>query len=284
MLKGRTAFVVLAICLALIADSSGQSQRPSPRSRESVQPPISETANPAHPSASDQRGTEHSPVIVKVLPSDDEKQKAAAEAKREEQKAANDESLANFTERLFWATVALSFIAACQLFVFGWQGIQLKRAVDLANREFIASHRPRIVIREPKILLARGKDNTPIINYVLENCGETGAHIVESALEDVFIEGGIPDLPNFTVSRKDIPETYLEPGKDIRLPFKSARQCGDRDMLANENGETNYYFVGRIAFVDDLGGRRQMGFCRRFNIHVQRFRVIPGCEEEYYND
>jgi hypothetical protein len=147
MLKRRTPFVVLAICLALIADSSGKSQRPPPRSLESVQPPISKTDNPAQPSASDQRGTEQSPVIVKVLPSDDEKQKAAAEANREEQKAANDESLAKFTERLFWATVALSFIAACQLFVFGWQGIQLKRAVDLANREFIATHRPRLKIR-----------------------------------------------------------------------------------------------------------------------------------------
>ena len=76
---------------------------------------------------------------------------AAADAKHEDEKTENDRRLAIFTERLFWATVALSVIALFQLFVFSWQGIQLKRTVtaakeatDLARQEFNATHRPKI--------------------------------------------------------------------------------------------------------------------------------------------
>jgi len=57
-------------------------------------------------------------------------QEAAAKHQQELIKAATDKKIADFTARLFWATVALAGIAGFQLIVFGWQGFQLKRTVQ----------------------------------------------------------------------------------------------------------------------------------------------------------
>jgi hypothetical protein len=54
----------------------------------------------------------------------------AAAKHQELSKAANDKKIADFTKLLFDATAALAGIAVLQLFVFGWQGKQLKRTVE----------------------------------------------------------------------------------------------------------------------------------------------------------
>jgi hypothetical protein len=57
-------------------------------------------------------------------------QEAAAKHQEELIKAATEKKIADFTELLFEATAALAGIAVLQLFVFGWQGRQLKRTVE----------------------------------------------------------------------------------------------------------------------------------------------------------
>jgi hypothetical protein len=57
-------------------------------------------------------------------------QEAAAKHQEELFKASTDKKIADFTERLFEATAALAGIALLQLFVFGWQGWQLRRTVN----------------------------------------------------------------------------------------------------------------------------------------------------------
>lgn len=285
MLKRCIAFVVLAICLALIVDSSGQSQRPAPRSRESVQPPISKTDNPAQPSAPDQRGTEQSPVIVKVLPSVDEKQKATAEAKREEQKAANDESLAKFTERLFWATVALSFIAMCQLFVFCWQGIQLKRTVDLSNREFIATHRPELIVRE--ITWARmesgddGQNGTTAIAFTLVNRGRNFCEIVESVFEYSTTSGNGQAVR--TWGHNHLGRVAFERGQFRSFPYQMRSEL-EQLVVSNRNvGNLSHehYFRGTVIYADRAGIQRRFAFTRRCPPGSDRFLRTGDPEDEY---
>jgi hypothetical protein len=145
-MRFRCVVIALALLAAFASDSWGQSQQPTP-------PPTQPTqANQA--SKPYERGTEQSPVIVKVLPTKESEDKAAADARHDDERTENDRRLAHFTELLFWATCALSAIALFQLFVFGWQGIQLKRSVsaakdatELGNREFIATHRPKVIVR-----------------------------------------------------------------------------------------------------------------------------------------
>jgi hypothetical protein len=57
-------------------------------------------------------------------------QEAAAKHQEELIKTATEKKIADFTALLFWATTGLAVIAGFQLFVFGWQGWQLKRTVN----------------------------------------------------------------------------------------------------------------------------------------------------------
>jgi hypothetical protein len=128
LIASRITFCV-ALWLAPVAYASVQSQGPSPSIRESVQPPQTQAAQSNSNTTTNQRGTDQTPLVVKVLPTPESGEQAAADAKREDEKAANDRRLSDFTGYLFDATVALAIIAFFQLTVFGWQGIQLARTV-----------------------------------------------------------------------------------------------------------------------------------------------------------
>jgi hypothetical protein len=77
--------------------------------------------------ATDQRGTEKSPLIVKTIPSEKGHEEAAAEQAEKEDKSRSDWWLVKLTG-------VLAFFAAIQCIIFSWQGVQLKRTVD-ATRE-----------------------------------------------------------------------------------------------------------------------------------------------------
>lgn len=74
----------------------------------------------------DQRGLPQSPLIVTTGTTKEEPTQAA---KDREDKAANDRKLVEFTRNLVTATYVLGAIAVLQLFVFGFQAIQLMRTV-----------------------------------------------------------------------------------------------------------------------------------------------------------
>src|ERR1700738_114562 len=113
MLIGRIAALVLALCLALIADSA-QSQRRPQQGR--VQQPAPTDVQPK--SSEDQRGSEQSPLIVKVVPTPKTEEDRTEEAKERERIAESERKkegsdadlvkytreLARFTAWLFYAT------------------------------------------------------------------------------------------------------------------------------------------------------------------------------------
>jgi hypothetical protein len=194
MLSKCYIFVMVALAIALFGgDSWGQSQR-SNRGKE-IAPPASQTANPKNDPAVDQRGTEQSPSVVKVLPTPQSDGQVATEVKRDNEKAANERRLADFTEYLFVATVALALIALMQLVVFGWQGIQLGRTVKAttaSGEAFIAGERPYLYPEHP--------------NY--GGFLPTGAHAMYPTAKDV-------PLPNIEIQFANVGRT---PGiiKEIR--------------------------------------------------------------------
>ena len=163
--KHIIATIVVILLLAVGGVSWSQSERPSPLHHEGVQPLQAQSAKPIQQSPTDQRGTEQAPVIVKVLPPEDEKKRADTEAKREEQKTANDERLATFSERLFYATVALSIIAVFQFFAFTWQGVHLRRTVAITRRQTdatINAKSPRLLFLGSKFVRYESADGPPI--------------------------------------------------------------------------------------------------------------------------
>jgi len=177
---------------------------------------------------------------------------------------------------------AAGFFTLCLVIVGGCQLVMFLVQLRYIRKDIIASNRPRLAVREPRIMWSMSENGCSRINYVLQNFGGTGTHVIESALDVQLNTGGSPTLPILTASRQDIPAgTFLDAGESKRFEFTAPNPRTDRDMISNKEGDTDYHFLGRIAFRDDLRIRREMAFCRRYNIHMQRFCMIHGCEDEY---
>lgn len=86
------------------------------------------------PTTADERGTQDSPVVVKVVPSPKTPEEAAQESQDRKAKADNDRNLVN-------ATWVLAGIGVLQLIVFGLQAAMLKKTVQSGATQSAAMDR-----------------------------------------------------------------------------------------------------------------------------------------------
>src|ERR1700687_3599169 len=274
-MRFRCLVFALALLAAFASDSWGQSKKPTPPPTQPAQ--TNQTPQPY------ERGTEQSPVIVKVSQTKESEEKAAADTRREDEKTANDWRLARFTELLFWATGALCIIALFQLFVFGWQGIQLMRSVsaakeatELGNREFISSHRPELRLKHIWISSQNGQDfsgqlqaDVPImVRLDIANVGGTDAIIQLINLVTVVLEpnGRLPQRPPYNepgVQQFPVGRFRLGRGITFTMAVSDGRVLNESDVDGIELGTKMLYFVGTVEYWDDLNALRQSAFCRR---------------------
>lgn len=272
----RRLVIGLAFLAAFASDSRGQS-------KQTTSPPTqSGQASKAY-----DRGTEQSPVIVKVLPTKESEEKAAADARHEDEKAENDRRLARFTEWLLWATAALSAIALLQLFVFSWQGIQLKASViaaretsKLANSEFISTHRPKIVVYGMDVKLA-GDDTPRHIHFRYINAGDTDASVafIESRIHwgaKGMVPAGI-ELRRHDTIKEPIPVpsgtngfAITPDGVDFATLVRSGR-----------GGHDTAFCVGVVVYRDKNDIERRTGFCRRYDSERERWLKVEDEDYEY---
>jgi hypothetical protein len=273
-MKLRYLVIALAFVATFASGSWGQSKQQTP--------PPTQSAQSNQPPKTYERGTDQSPVIVKVLPTKESDEKAAADSRREDEKTANDRSLARFTELLFWATGALCIIALCQLFVFGWQGIQLKRTVDitkesvnLARREFISSHRPKIRLKHIWLSSSDGATFTgkivaeePItVRLDVVNFGDATAFLeLINFITEVIPEGNeLPQRPRYNqpgIKQFQTGNFPLESGVTFTLNASDGRVLSDQEIASYRNRSIKIYFVGTIQYRDETGLPRQTAFCR----------------------
>ncbi len=105
---------------------------------------------------------------------------ADEKAKADRQLVEYTGELAAFTKWLVAATILLAAIAI-------WQGVQLMRTVDLGREEFIAAHRPRIILRDSTTEQFMGE--LIVVEYILSNVGDAPATIVSSAIRVNVFQG-----------------------------------------------------------------------------------------------
>jgi hypothetical protein len=265
MLTPRQIILTLALLVALIADSWGQSQRPPPNGAKTVQPPSAQAEKSNSNPAADQRGTEQMPLIVTIAPTQESAERAAAEAKRDDQKAANDKTIARFTKRLFWATVALSVVAIFQFFAFLWQGRQLQRSVTLARQEFNATHRPKIRVHAvewkpippPADATENDVSNRLGASLICFNYGAATAKIIE-------IRGQIFTGANFALDvQRPLVKSFenVVSGEKFRADIDSGIPIST--VAAGKRTGIDYHCIGWVAYWDENGLRRESGFCYR---------------------
>jgi hypothetical protein len=304
MLRARHLALGLAVLLAVAVDSNAHSQEAAPSKSENVSPPQSQPSQANQTARPDERGTEQAPLVVKVLPAAESEEKAAADAAREDKKAANDDRLTTFTEWLFGATAALSVIAFFQLLVFAWQGFQLQRTVaatlaatELARQEFVATHRPKLIVRDVAPMNT-ASNNRVEIRYSIVNVGDSRGRVVQS---DVYVEF-FPEMapmivPTLANDKNDLEKAIGEPiilqGGQSKMLFYWTDHFTWDDRIKSDFGTTSdiwknrpaqyvgLFFVGHIIYADDNGTLRHTAFRRRYEARGQRFYPISDAEHEY---
>ena len=78
----------------------------------------------------DQRGTQESPIVVKVVPSTKTPEEAAQDKTDRDQKAENDRNLVKLT-------FALALVAVFQLIVYAYQAKKLRETVKSAGEQAV---------------------------------------------------------------------------------------------------------------------------------------------------
>jgi hypothetical protein len=269
MLIGRIA--ILALCIAAVILDSAHSLRSAPQKAQQ------QSKQSAPTSQTDKRGTEEAPFIVKVLPTPESEQKTAAD---EKEKANNDALLALFTERLFWATAALALMAFLQLLVFGWQGIQLGRTIDLSKNEFISTHRPKLIVRQ-FVLTKPEPDQIVKIDFSIINVGSTEATWRYLAAEVALWNGQYWEAPGIDHIIKPISLPPIKNGQRVSATIQSRFNITADQIRAVEKGNLIVCAVGELTYADALATNRRTSFRRNYDCSTDMFITSPNPDQEY---
>jgi hypothetical protein len=271
MLVSRILVFVLAACLVLITDSAQSQRRSQPNS--APQPTQQPTPN-------DQRTTEQSPAFVKIIPTPKSAAETTQEAEDRKDKKDTDWWLVKWTGAVAIFTFVLAAIAA-------WQGIQLKRTVDLAREEFISTHRPRIRVRRIVLDGAHGTLGAGWLSHgdefeisiTLVNIGDIACTIIDGHYEIRFsrIDDSSVGFSGSKIPFMEEPIT-LNLGQGHVIKFNRTASLaypgeGVRIIDQFERERWRMLIVGEVIYEDSLKRNRSTGFMRECSGKSQFHRI-----------
>jgi len=280
----RAGLIACAVLLVSAAGSGAQqvaaknNQNPSKNNK---------TSNSLSPSAA-------KPIIVIVQPSAQEVDAVA------DQEAANrrvmgyppEDWVAFFTAALSVSTIFLWWETRSAARAGAEQARLTRESIGLGNKEFISSHRPRIVLRGINAIIQNPASGLVVIRFNVHNTGSSKATITEIKF---FVVGGAKDtmyFPKVVLSLPNLPhdiesgfdfEAIAGSGPDWADIIQHGLNCVDAGYSAAALKDDNIYFNFRITvfYQDILGGRRQTSAHRAFDFFERRFTLIEGSEFEY---
>jgi hypothetical protein len=251
----KVQHVVLASWMLLASICAAYSQQP-PQSGTASQ---TQQSKPAAPRDDDQQGSKSTPVImsrgshvvIDIVPEPAEAGSKETDGDRNE-KAANDRKLVQYSRDLDILTAILALIGAIQIGVFAWQGFQLKRSVDLAERRDKILERAYMsgggVPERQKIMGASGivvlGNLTGKFEFHINNHGKTPGELMQIAIE--FCDRSeIPESPTY----------HPEPFHDWIGPNTQSRAMKRKEI---PEGVTAVY--GRVYYRDIFKVDHSSGF------------------------
>jgi len=210
-------------------------------------------------------GTEKIPFIVKMLPSSEKDKKAADD---------REERIAKYTGYLI-------IVGILQFIVYAYQGKKLKETVDLSRQEFIATHRPHIIVHKFEES-GDGEDKIGL-SFTYVNSGTSPAEILEVGskifFSDLLPPGAYMDIQQFT-ERK-----VLEAGeRNIRLIESDiTRTFRDIEMMKVAQRQSNLKLVciGYISYFDKNRIKRETGFYRAYDPSSRTWLRVENSDYEY---
>jgi hypothetical protein len=258
MLKTRRDVFALsgsAISALVASSAKARSQR---RSRQDQQQP---TQQPQQNPVTDQRGSEQSPLVVRVIPTSADQTNAAQEEKDRQEKADLDRKLVDFNGDLAYYTKCLVAFAGLQFFAMLLQAYWLGRTVKISERAADAAKESAdAVVSQLRAYIHVSLLESPTIDdervlkatVQVKNTGQTPAYdavIVSNIgivswppprpLETIFVDTDAP-----TVVRISLPSG--EASANIpEIPSVSARE-----EAGLKSGAYRIVVWGRVNYMD----------------------------------
>ena len=262
--------VAILVAVAFYAATAGQSsQRPPPSLCIGIQ------QEQRHPSPSDQQAGD-SPssgdaalFTVKVIRGKQSADQRAEDAKDHDEKAFNEAWLTRGTVIIAVFTAILAFVAGVQAWFFWHQlGIMKKGIEDnaeiikLSRAEFIATHRPRIIVRFVQGPFDDGIE-PEFVWVTITNAGETPGTITAIRSDLARRIGRNGWLSGLAADAREIPPTTLESRE--RFVFKASAHAvtSDETIFASAGLDgSELCAVGQVHYHDGNGRKMEMAFLR----------------------
>jgi hypothetical protein len=271
---------ILILAAVLSGAAFGQTQRSSPRGRESPPPtPTQSQAQPPRsqePATSDQRGTDQSPLSVKIVQPPKSEAEAAQEQRDRDERRANESWFAALTRALAVATGGLLIATVGLWYTAARQSRALKGAVETARRsadsaEFIVKNMEATAERQQRAYVfvkqidvqsepQADRHARRAVRIMLENTGATATrHMVTSVSWAQFQ----PDLPNdfhFPDGKQE--PALLGPRQTMEMRIADI----PADVFTNaEQGSHKLYVWGWAEYNDVFANtqRHRTEFCFR---------------------
>lgn len=169
-------------------------------------------------------------------------------------------------------------IANRQMLIQGKQTDIVEKQHAVGRLQFIATHRPRLVIRDVHIG-DTGYVAPVVIMATVANLGATAATVVRSTGFGCVAEEPLP-WPRLT---GDTPNPFgdatIGDGKSVRVSISTDytnASLGDW----KRNPGWSLYFIGSIVYSDDAGNIREVRFARRYDSRTGRFTAISDPDYE----
>jgi hypothetical protein len=276
-------------------------QPPSPSAGETRQPPENEPSTPQKPSATEQRGTENNPVIVKVLPAEKTTEERTQETADHDEKASADWWLIKLTGALVGVRILqlLAFIGQIIVFVVQTQRLrdsvsEMKRATAAAEKAADAARdgadaakqaarvseaaltrleRPYLFIASVELSSVSLAALTPLqvsgepiveilrVDVSLINHGKTAAS-VQRMSGCLRIFERLPKIPEYDPARGGL---LVIPPEQMgpRQPFSV--EITEDVRRRWQNNEVSLFFIGYVIYDDYFDMQHTTGFCARYS-------------------
>lgn len=303
------SFLIAIMLLFAVNLSFAESQPPSPSNLKNAEQP--NTHSKKNKGAADQSkiSSESVTSTEKLLDAQGQKEAAQKPAHKHDEKSSGEwwvtpgwwvaiftgvlaiitATLAYFTFRLWTSTKTMVIETAAtskrqsaetkeSLEISRRAVITAEQSVELTKISFLASNRPRIILRDAYCSSVEIEDLITV-HYVLANIGETPGTIVDTAFSIKHLDSYSDDfgayvLPTANMGINPLGEITLQPGEQRTFTFTSEHlRWADNNGTRHDSQEQHIgvFFSGHLVYEDDRGVRRNMAFHRRHKIGPERF-------------
>lgn len=280
--------------------------------------PVPQASAPQQGSSANARGTDAQPLVVQVQAAPADAAKAKAEQTEKDEHAHAERLIANGTVALAGITAILA-IATIVLAIFTFKlwsetknlregadhqakevATQNTRQLSIAGRQlrllteqeklqrlqFLATHRPKVLVR--RIEFVRAEGGPEMVRYTVQNIGSNRCEIIKTSATIWR-----PKERELWPSSNDYGRVREDPIELNGGESKASTNSPSRELLAELAFDFGYvkangsgdggrtFFIGFLKYKDDAGVVRETGFLRRFIWETSSFVVVQHPDYEY---